>query len=89
MKRSAVIRIELSSERLVEVLLKALLPETKKATTARSKVSVEGEGKSLIIRAEAEDTPAFRAALNSYLRWVALVKATNEAITRFEHANQT
>ena len=30
---------------------------------------VSGRGRSLVLRIEAEDTGALRAALNSYLRW--------------------
>jgi len=84
MKRSAVIRLELPSEKLLKILLKALLPETKKPTTSRSKVSLESEGKKLTIRIEAEDTSAFRATLNSYLRWVTLVKETYEVVVNLE-----
>ncbi|MDH5448281.1 MAG: KEOPS complex subunit Pcc1 [Candidatus Bathyarchaeota archaeon] len=84
MKRNTVIHLELPSEKLLKVLLKALLPETKKPTTSRSKVSVEGEGKKLTIRIEAKDTSALRATLNSYLRWVALVKDTYEVAVSLE-----
>ncbi len=82
MKRHAVVHIELSSKRLVEVLLKSILPETRKPSTSRSTVSVEGRDRRFTIRAEAEDTSALRAALNSYLRWVILVKDTYDVATR-------
>ncbi|MFP3984556.1 MAG: KEOPS complex subunit Pcc1 [Candidatus Bathyarchaeia archaeon] len=88
MKRTAVVHLELSSKKLLEILLKALLPETRKPTTSRSKVSIEGEDRNLTIRVEADDTSALRAALNSYLRWVALVKDTYEATVSFERPNQ-
>ena len=84
MKRSAVISLEFSSEKLVQILLRALLPETKKPTTSRSKVSVGRVDKKLIIRIEAEDTSAFRATLNSYLRWVAIAKDTYKAAVTLE-----
>ncbi len=84
MKKNAVVHIELSSEKLLQILLSALLPETKKTASSRSKVLIEGEGKRLTIRVEAEDTTALRAALNSFLRWVALVRDTYEAAVRFE-----
>jgi KEOPS complex subunit Pcc1 len=87
MKRNAVINLELPSAKLLKILLKALLPETKKPTTSRSKVSVEGEGKKLTIRIEAKDTSALRATLNSYLRWVALVKDTYEAAVNLEETS--
>ena len=88
MKRNTVIYLELSSEKLLKILLKTLLPETKKSATTRSKVYIEGEGKKLTIRIEAKDTSAFRATLNSYLRWVALVKDTYDAAANLEKPRQ-
>lgn len=78
MKKNALIRLELSSKRQLEILLKALLPETRKPTTSRSRISIEGKDKTLIIRIETKDTSALRATLNSYLRWAALAKDTYE-----------
>ncbi|MCW3985663.1 MAG: KEOPS complex subunit Pcc1 [Candidatus Bathyarchaeota archaeon] len=86
MKRNAVIHFEFPSKKQLEILLNALMPETKKPATSRSKVSIEGEGKKLIIRIEAKDTSALRATLNSYLRWAALVKDTYEAVASLEKA---
>jgi KEOPS complex subunit Pcc1 len=84
MKRSATIHLELSSETFVETLLKALLPETKKPATSRSKVSIRSEGKKLIMKVEARDTSALRATLNSYLRWAAVVRDTLETAAKLE-----
>lgn len=88
MKRNAVICLELPSKKMLKILSQALLPETKKTTTSRSKVSIEDEDKKLTIRIEAKDTSAFRATLNSYLRWVALVKDTYEAAMNLEKTSQ-
>jgi KEOPS complex subunit Pcc1 len=65
-------------------MLEALAPEAKKPSTSRASVSVEGEGKTLTIRIRARDTSALRATLNSYLRWVALVRGMLEALTNLE-----
>lgn len=89
MKKNAVISIQLSSRELLEILLQALLPETKKPATSRSKVVVEGEDKKLTIQIEAQDTSALRATLNSYLRWVALMKDTYEATVKLEETSKT
>jgi KEOPS complex subunit Pcc1 len=78
-RRSATINLELASEKLVETLIIALTPETRRPTTSRSRVRLEGKGKRLTIRIEANDTSALRATLNSYLRWVALVRNTYKA----------
>jgi len=79
MNRKAVIHLEFPSEKLVKILVKALLPETKKPATSRSRVFVEGEGRLLTLRIEGEDTSAIRSTINSYLRWVVLVRDTYEA----------
>ena len=56
-------------EGLVNILLGALLPEAERPSSARSKVSMEAEGRHLNMRIRASDISALRAALNSYLRW--------------------
>jgi len=87
-KRKAIICLELPSENLLKVLLKALLPETKKPTTSRSKVSIEGKGKKLTIQIKAKDTSALRATLNSYLRWAVLVKDIYNVAASLEETSQ-
>ncbi len=84
MKRSAVIRLELPSKKQLEILLDALLPETRKPATSRSKVNIESQDRQLTIRIEAKDTSALRATVNSYLRWAALVKNIHEAAQSLE-----
>jgi KEOPS complex subunit Pcc1 len=84
MRRTAIIRIELPSQKLADVLLAALTPETQKPATSRSKVSLEGGERILTMKVEAEDTSALRSTLNSYLRWVALVRDTYEAAVNIE-----
>ncbi|MCW4053109.1 MAG: KEOPS complex subunit Pcc1 [Candidatus Bathyarchaeota archaeon] len=84
MKRKVIITIEFESEKQFNVLQQALLPETKKPVTSRSRVSIKGEGKSLLIRIDARDTPALRATINSYLRWVGIAKRTYEVVLNLE-----
>ena len=84
MKRMAKITLQFASKELSRIMHKTLLPEAKKSTTSRSKASLKFDGKKLTIYVEAEDTSAFRAALNSYLRWAALVKDTYEATVTLE-----
>ena len=50
------------------ILRKALAPEAGREIPGTT-VWVSGRGRSLVLRIEAEDTGALRAALNSYLRW--------------------
>ncbi|MDH5783016.1 MAG: KEOPS complex subunit Pcc1 [Candidatus Bathyarchaeota archaeon] len=76
MKVRAVVRLRFQSEDHLRVALKALMPETEKPLTSRSRVQVRGEGKVLTLVFEARDTSALRAVTNSYLRWIALVNDT-------------
>ncbi len=50
------------------IVREALAPEAGR-DLPRTTVRVSGRGGSVVLRIEAEDTGALRAALNSYLRW--------------------
>jgi len=76
MRAHAVIRLDFPSEKHLAIVLKALEPEAKSAPTSRSRVRVEAEDCRLTLDFEASDTSALRAAINSYLHWIALVKDT-------------
>ena len=67
---SAVAEIRFNAtEKLVNILSGALLPEAERPSSARSSVTMEIEGQMLAIQVRASDIAALRAALNSYLRW--------------------
>ena len=70
MKAQAVIRLNFSSEKSLNVVLGALKPETETSSTSRSKVDMKTEGQTLILDFRATDTSALRAAMNSYLRLI-------------------
>jgi len=70
MKAQAVIRLNFSSEKQLNVVLGALKPETETSSTSRSKVDMKTEGQKLILDFRATDTSALRAAMNSYLRLI-------------------
>lgn len=76
MKAHAVIHLKFPSEKHLTIMLKALEPETRSAPTTRSQVQVKGEGNSLTLDFKARDTSALRAAINSYLHWIALINDT-------------
>jgi tRNA threonylcarbamoyladenosine modification (KEOPS) complex Pcc1 subunit len=69
MKANANIRFKFPSEKQLNIILEALAPETK-ASTTRSRATLKKEGDCLVLRVEAKDTVALRAALNAYLRWI-------------------
>jgi tRNA threonylcarbamoyladenosine modification (KEOPS) complex Pcc1 subunit len=70
MKAQAVIRLNFSSEKQLQVVLQALKPETETSSTPRSKVYIKTEDQTLILNFRAKDTSALRAAMNSYLRLI-------------------
>jgi KEOPS complex subunit Pcc1 len=70
MKAKATVRLQFSSEKRLNVLLNALLPEANRPATKRSKVTLTRDSQFLLLTVEASDTVALRAALNAYLRWV-------------------
>jgi tRNA threonylcarbamoyladenosine modification (KEOPS) complex Pcc1 subunit len=70
MKAQAVIRLNFSSKKSLNVVLGALKPETETSSTSRSKVGMKTEGQTLILDFRATDTSALRAVINSYLRLI-------------------
>ena len=86
-ERNATICIESLPCTLLKTLLDALLPETRRPATSRSKVSIATQGERLILRIMAKDTSALRATINSYLRWVALIQDTYLVAVGFEQAD--
>ena len=81
MKIQATVDLDFPSEKLLQIVLEALRPETRISSTSRSKVQVEGKENRLTLILEARDTSALRAALNSYLRWIAVI---NDACSAME-----
>jgi tRNA threonylcarbamoyladenosine modification (KEOPS) complex Pcc1 subunit len=81
MKASTVIALHFPSKKRLEVVLKALKPETERHQfTRRSKVNIGSKQNNLLLNFEAADTSALRAAINSYLRWVMLMSDSFQAI---------
>jgi len=70
MRAQAVVRLEFPSERHLEIVLKALEPEVKRPASVRSRGEFMRDGACLVLKVEARDTVALRAALNAYLRWI-------------------
>jgi tRNA threonylcarbamoyladenosine modification (KEOPS) complex Pcc1 subunit len=70
MNAQATIRLNFVSGKQLQVVLKALKPETETSSTHRSKVYMTTEGQGLVLDFRAKDTSALRAAINSYLRLI-------------------
>jgi len=73
MKAKTTVRLRFSSEKQLAALLNALAPEANRPVTTRARAVLNGEGKFLVLKVEAKDTIALRAALNAYLRWIGSV----------------
>ena len=74
MKANAILRLKFPSQRHLEIVFKALLPEVRKTPTVRSRVFLEKDDTFLILKIEATDTVALRATVNAYLRWIDSIK---------------
>ena len=70
MKAKTIVRLRFSSKKQLATLRKALAPEANRPVTTRAKVVLKGEENFLVLKVEAKDTVALRAALNAYLRWI-------------------
>ena len=70
-----------TSERLAKIIEGSLLPEAEMPTSERSSVGVVIDDGGLIIRIEASDVAALRAAFNSYLRWVLAILDVVETVS--------
>jgi tRNA threonylcarbamoyladenosine modification (KEOPS) complex Pcc1 subunit len=70
MKANALMRLKFPSEKQLEIVFKALEPEVRTPPTMRSQAFLEKENSFLILKIEAKDTVALRAAVNAYLRWI-------------------
>ena len=70
MKATAIVRQKFPSEKRLEIVFKVLKPEVDKPATMRSRAKLEKDDNFLVLKVEAGDTVALRAALNAYLRWI-------------------
>jgi len=83
MKAKAIVRVKFASKKDLDIVLKALQPEAKRSITMRSKTSLKENGKFLVLKVEARDTTALRAALNAYLRWINSTAAVLRVLEKF------
>ncbi|HVP16892.1 MAG TPA: KEOPS complex subunit Pcc1 [candidate division Zixibacteria bacterium] len=75
--------MKLPSEQKLQTILRSLGPEIS-SPTARSRASLAEEGDYLVLKIEAKDTVALRAALNSYLRWINAILNVFQTLEREE-----
>jgi len=80
--RAATVRLRFPEKKQLDAIFLALEPETRIKLASRSKVEVRRQDEYLILVFEAEDTSALRAAINSYLHWVRLMKDALDAVEK-------
>jgi tRNA threonylcarbamoyladenosine modification (KEOPS) complex Pcc1 subunit len=83
MKAKATVRLRLSLEKQLTTIFAALTPEAQKPVGTRAVASLVREGSFLVLKVEAKDTVALRAALNAYLRWIGSTLNVLEVIEHF------
>jgi tRNA threonylcarbamoyladenosine modification (KEOPS) complex Pcc1 subunit len=69
-KATATIRLNFTSEKQLDTLLNALMPEAQAPQTHRAAIKLQKDGTNLTLTVDAEDTVALRATLNAYLHWI-------------------
>jgi tRNA threonylcarbamoyladenosine modification (KEOPS) complex Pcc1 subunit len=84
MKTKASVRLRFSSEKQLTTLLNALAPEANRPVNLRARAVLDRDGNFLVLKVEAKDTVALRAALNAYLRWIG---STVKVLEVVEHAS--
>ena len=73
-RAQATICLGFKSDEQLTVTLKALEPETRLSPSTRFQARVERKDNLLVLHLEARDVSALRAAINSYLSWVVLIR---------------
>ena len=69
LKAEAKILVEAPRD-VLGIIIESLRPELESNISDRSKVLIEASERGLILKVEAEDITALRAAVNSYLYWI-------------------
>jgi len=88
MKATARIRMKMPSERKLDIILSSLEPEAGALAHSRSRINIEKESSSLVLKVESKDTTALRSALNSYLRWINSILNIFDVLERQESNKQ-
>ncbi|MFQ5815154.1 MAG: KEOPS complex subunit Pcc1 [Candidatus Hydrothermarchaeaceae archaeon] len=70
MDAGAEIEIDFDSEEEAERVLMALKPELSSAPSDKTEVTLEVRGKTLFLGVSSGERAPFRAAVNTYMRWI-------------------
>ena len=71
------ITIEFDNSKDAEIIYDSIILEFDTAPDYRSSMTVELDGKNILINIDAEDSTSFRASVNSAIKWIKLALEIN------------
>ena len=74
------ITIEFDNSKDAEIIYDSIILEFDTAPDYRSSMTIELEGKNILINIDAEDSTSFRASINSAIKWINLALEINNLI---------
>ncbi|MGX8694374.1 MAG: KEOPS complex subunit Pcc1 [Methanobrevibacter sp.] len=74
------ITIEFDNGRDAKIVYDSIILEFDTAPDYRSSMTIELEGKNILINIDAEDSTSFRASINSAIKWINLALEINNLI---------
>ncbi|MBQ6511783.1 KEOPS complex subunit Pcc1 [Methanobrevibacter sp.] len=74
------ITIEFDNSKDAEIIYDSIILEFDTAPDYRSSMTVELDGKNILINIDAEDSTSFRASVNSAIKWIKLALEINNLI---------
>ena len=74
------ISIEFDNSKDAKIIYDSIILEFNTAPDYRSSMTIELEGKNILINIDAEDSTSFRASINSAIKWINLALEINNLI---------
>ena len=74
------ITIEFDNSEDARIIYDSIILEFSTAPDYRSSMTIELEGKNILINIDAEDSTSFRASVNSAIKWIKLALEINNLI---------
>jgi KEOPS complex subunit Pcc1 len=75
------LQLDLESEEIAGIVYSSLLPETTSVPSERAVTTIETADSAIILRIEADDLTALRAATNSFLSWISSCLRLLDSVT--------
>jgi len=66
------VEIQMEDKKTADIIWNAIKPEIENSPSNRSKMEMKLKDKTIILKIKSKDATAFRAAINSTLRWIKL-----------------